>query len=202
MPDLGSPLALEVGLTGLMVVVFFAGVFMHGADRRRVGVISVIGLVVLLGVAMRTEPGPALFGGSFVQDELAIFAKRLFLLATVIGALGSLALRAPTFARRATEYHLAILASLLGMLVLASARDLILLFVAFELMSIPPTTWRAFSSARGGGRGGAQVLPGGHRLLRHPRVRAVRFSTGSRRRPTSGSSLGRSRASTRSSCSG
>jgi NADH-quinone oxidoreductase subunit N len=137
MPDLGSPLALEVGLTGLMVVVFFAGVFMHGADRRRVGVISVIGLVVLLGVAMRTEPGPALFGGSFVQDELAIFAKRLFLLATVIGALGSLALRAPTFARRATEYHLAILASLLGMLVLASARDLILLFVAFELMSIP-----------------------------------------------------------------
>ena len=51
--------------------------------------------------------------------------------------MGSLALRAPTFARRATEYHLAILASLLGMLVLASARDLILLFVAFELMSIP-----------------------------------------------------------------
>ena len=29
------------------------------------------------------------------------------------------------------------LASLLGMLVLASARELILLFVAFELMSIP-----------------------------------------------------------------
>ena len=49
-----------------------------------------------------------------------------------IGVIGSLGLRSPTFARRATEYHLAILASLLGMLVLASARDLILLFVAFE----------------------------------------------------------------------
>jgi NADH-quinone oxidoreductase subunit N len=46
-------------------------------------------------------------------------------------------LRAPVFARRATEYYLLMLASLLGMLVLASARDLILLFVAFELMSIP-----------------------------------------------------------------
>src|SRR5438034_807013 len=78
-----------------------------------------------------------LFGVSFVQDELAIFAKRLFLLATVIGVAGSLGLRAPTFARRATEYYLAILASLLGMLVLASAQDLVLLFVAFELMSIP-----------------------------------------------------------------
>jgi NADH-quinone oxidoreductase subunit N len=40
-------------------------------------------------------------------------------------------------ARRSTEYHLLLLASLLGMLVLASARDIILLFVAFELMSIP-----------------------------------------------------------------
>jgi NADH-quinone oxidoreductase subunit N len=35
------------------------------------------------------------------------------------------------------EYHFALLVSLLGMLVLASARELILLFVAFELMSIP-----------------------------------------------------------------
>jgi NADH-quinone oxidoreductase subunit N len=78
-----------------------------------------------------------LFSGRFVLDELAIFAKRLFVLATIIGVVGSLGLRAPTFARRAMEYHLAILASLLGMLVLASARELILLFVAFELMSIP-----------------------------------------------------------------
>src|SRR5262249_44219640 len=77
------------------------------------------------------------FHGAFVQDDLSIFAKRLFLAATIIGLLGSLGLRAPAFARRATEYYLAILASLLGMLVLASARELILLFVAFELMSIP-----------------------------------------------------------------
>jgi NADH-quinone oxidoreductase subunit N len=137
MGALGSPLALEAGLTVLMVVVFFAGVFGRGEDRRRAGVIAAIGLIVLFGIAWRSEPGGALFGGSFVQDELAIFAKRLFLLATVIGVLGSLALRAPTFARRSTEYHLALLASLLGMLVLASARDLILLFVSFELMSIP-----------------------------------------------------------------
>src|SRR5439155_14950911 len=40
-------------------------------------------------------------------------------------------------ARRAGEYHLLVLGALLGMLVLASARDIILLFLAFELMSIP-----------------------------------------------------------------
>jgi NADH-quinone oxidoreductase subunit N len=137
MPALGAPLALEVGTAVLMVVVFFAGVFRSGPDRRSAGVIAAVGLVVLFALSWRSEPGAALLGGSFVQDELAIFAKKLFLLATVIGVLASLALRGAVFARRATEYHLAILASLLGMLVLASARDLILIFVAFELMSIP-----------------------------------------------------------------
>jgi NADH-quinone oxidoreductase subunit N len=136
MPGIGSPLTLEAGLGVLMVVIFFVGLWSRSQDRRRVGVICAVGLLVLLGVAWRSEPG-LLFGGRFVQDDLAIFAKRLFILATIIGVLGSLGLRAPTFARRATEYHLAILASLLGMLVLASARELVLLFVAFELMSIP-----------------------------------------------------------------
>jgi len=137
LPELGSPLVLETGLAILMLIVLFVGLFMPSEDKRRVGVLAGIGLVVLFGVSLRTESGTELFRGAFVQDELAVFTKRLFLLATLIGVLASLPLRAPAFARRATEYYLAILASLLGMLVLASARDLILLFVAFELMSIP-----------------------------------------------------------------
>jgi NADH-quinone oxidoreductase subunit N len=137
LPELGSPLVLETGLAILMLIVLFVGLFMPSEDKRRVGVLAGIGLVVLFGVSLRTESGTELFRGAFVQDELAVFTKRLFLLATLIGVLASLPLRAAAFARRATEYYLAILASLLGMLVLASARDLILLFVAFELMSIP-----------------------------------------------------------------
>jgi len=132
-----SGMALELGLAILILLVFFTGLFTRGEDKRRVGVLAAIGLVVLLGMSGRAEPGAVLFGGTFVQDELAIFSKRLFLLATLLGVLGSLGLRAKTFARRATEYYVAMLGSLLGMLVLASARELILLFVAFELMSIP-----------------------------------------------------------------
>jgi NADH-quinone oxidoreductase subunit N len=132
-----NALGLELGLGGLIVGVFVVGLFGPGGDRRRVGVVAVIGLVVLFGLALRAEPGGSLLGGAFVQDELALFAKRLFLLATILAILGSLALRQPTFALRGTEYYLAILASLLGMLMLVSARELILLFVAFELMSIP-----------------------------------------------------------------
>jgi NADH-quinone oxidoreductase subunit N len=130
-------MALEVGLGVLILLVFVVGLSWRGHDKRQLGVLVAIGLAVLLWMAFRVEPGAVLFGGTFVQDELAIFAKRLFLLATILGVLASLSLRAATFARRATEYYVAMLASLLGMLVLASARELILLFVAFELMSIP-----------------------------------------------------------------
>jgi len=84
-----SPLGLEVALLGVMVAVFFVGLFGPRDDARRVGVLAVVGLLVLLGIALRTEPGPTLFGGSFVQDELALFAKRLFLVATIVGILGS-----------------------------------------------------------------------------------------------------------------
>jgi NADH-quinone oxidoreductase subunit N len=132
-----SGMALEIGLGLLILLVFVTGLSTRGEDRRRVGVVAAIGLVVLLSLSWRAEPGAVLFGGTFVQDELAIFSKRLFLVATLLGVLGSLALRGQPFARRATEYYVAMLGSLLGMLVLASARELILLFVAFELMSIP-----------------------------------------------------------------
>lgn len=135
--DVRSALGIEIGLAVLMLIVFLVGLVMPAGDKRRVGVLTAIGLVILLGISWRAEAGAEIFNGAFVQDELALFAKRLFIVATLIGVLASLPLRAVAFARRATEYYVAILASLLGMLVLGSARDLVLLFVAFELMSIP-----------------------------------------------------------------
>jgi NADH-quinone oxidoreductase subunit N len=132
-----APLVLEIGLALLLLLVFVAGLLARGEDRRGIAWLATAGVLVLGVVAMFTSPaGPAL-GGLFVQDELAIFAKRLFLVATFIGLLAGLSGSERVFARRAVEYHLLLLGSLLGMLVLASARDLILLFLAFELLSIP-----------------------------------------------------------------
>jgi NADH-quinone oxidoreductase subunit N len=133
----GSPFALECGLGIVLLVVFAAGLFARGDDRRFVGWVATLGVLVLGLASLFLVPVEGRAGAMFVQDGLALFTKRLFLAATFIGLLGGLAMPGPTFARRALEYHVLILASLLGMLVLASARDLILLFVAFELMSIP-----------------------------------------------------------------
>jgi NADH-quinone oxidoreductase subunit N len=132
-----SPVVLEAGLGALLLVVFVITLGGPTAGRAA-GWVATMGVLLLLGLSMLLAPsGPAL-GGMFVQDGLAIFAKRLFLAATFIGLLAGMSGGGRDgLARRAGEYHVLMLASLLGMLALASARDLVLLFVAFELMSLP-----------------------------------------------------------------
>jgi len=132
-----SPFSLELSLGAVMLVVFAATLVARGTDRRWIAWLATAGVLAVGVVSMIATPtAPALFG-MFVQDPLAIFAKRLFLAATFIGLLAGISRDGAACGRRAGEYHLLILSSLLGMLVLSSARDLILIFVAFELMSIP-----------------------------------------------------------------
>lgn len=119
---------LEYGLGALMLLVFVLGLFKPAVPNRRISWVTLFGLMALIGAA---------FGGNFTADPLAAFAQKLFLVSAAISVLASLGLQNPRMARRGFEYHIALLASLLGMLVLATARELILLFVAFELMSIP-----------------------------------------------------------------
>lgn len=135
--SLTGPLGLELGLGGLILLVLLLGLFRPAVADRRAGWVSLLGLSGLTVWAFLLRPGATLFGGSFVLDALALFAQRLFLVSAAISVLATLGLPGPRFARRGAEYHVAILASLLGMLVLAAARELVLLFVAFELMSIP-----------------------------------------------------------------
>ena len=51
----GGPLGIELGLAVLMLLVFFVGLFTPSEDKRRVGVLSAIGLVILFGLAWRAE---------------------------------------------------------------------------------------------------------------------------------------------------
>jgi NADH-quinone oxidoreductase subunit N len=120
-----------------MLAVFAATLTGRGNDRRWIAWLATLGVLTVGVVSAFVKPTPPALFGMFVQDGLAIFAKRLFLAATFIGLLAGISRGSVACGRRAGEYHLLILSSLLGMLVLSSARDLILLFVAFELMSIP-----------------------------------------------------------------
>ena len=135
--SLTGPLGLELALGALMFVVLMLGLFRPASPDRRCGWVSFAGLCGLSAWSFFLQPGGSLYDGAFTLDPLALFAQRLFLVSGAVSVLATLGMPGERFTRRGAEYHVALLASLLGMLVLAAARELILLFVAFELMSIP-----------------------------------------------------------------
>lgn len=134
---LSGALGLELALGALIVAVLGLGLFRPAVADRRCGWVSLFGLAGLSVWAFMLTPGASLYGGAYALDPLALFAQRLFLVSALVSVLATLGMSGDWFARRGSEYHVALLASLLGMLVLAAARELVLLFVAFELMSIP-----------------------------------------------------------------
>lgn len=86
----------------------------------------------------------SLFGGAFVVDNFALVMKAVFLLSGYVVVLMSTNYIAEGDYWE-NEYYSLLVASLLGMVVMASARDLITMFLALELLSIPAyllATWR------------------------------------------------------------
>ena len=128
------PVGPELILFGLAVVVILIGAF---GGRAAAAPLTLAGLVAAFVATFFVSEGAYVFNDSYVQDALALFVKRVFIASAALSILGSMTLQHEAFRRRSAEYHFALIVSVLGMSVLASARDLILLFVGFELMSIP-----------------------------------------------------------------
>jgi NADH-quinone oxidoreductase subunit N len=77
-----------------------------------------------------------MFGGAYVVDNFALVMKAMFLVAGYVIVLISTDYVAEGDYYEG-EYYFLLLSSLLGMLIMASARDLISIFIALETLSIP-----------------------------------------------------------------
>ena len=77
-----------------------------------------------------------MFGGAYVIDEFSLVVKAVFLLAGYVVVLLSTNYVAEGDYWE-NEYYGLLLASVMGMVMMASARDLVSIFVALELLSIP-----------------------------------------------------------------
>src|SRR5215470_12821701 len=109
----------------------------RGQETTRVVNLLSIALLIATGVLVLMLPAGKLttFGGSFIVDDYARFLKILALIgsaATLI--LSSEYLSDPS--RRIFEYSILIVLSTLGMMVLISAGDLIMLYLGLETMSL------------------------------------------------------------------
>jgi NADH-quinone oxidoreductase subunit N len=130
------PVLPELVLAAGAMVLLMLGAYRGSGTTGLVTGLAVC-LLVLTGVLELMLPAGKLttFGGSFIVDDFARFLKILAL----IGSAATLALSAEFLAdpsRRIFEYAILVLLSTLGMMVLISAGDLIMLYLGLELMSL------------------------------------------------------------------
>jgi NADH-quinone oxidoreductase subunit N len=128
-------------LPELLVLTGALALLMLGAARgeKVTGVVDIATIVILLGTAVLVilEPGTRVetFGGSFVVDNFSRFMKVLVLL----GSAGAIVLSIDYFQQkniRRFEFGILVLTSTAGMMVMISARDLVMLYLGLELMSL------------------------------------------------------------------
>lgn len=140
--------APEIVLTaGIVLLIALDAALLERAKPFMSGLAGAIFLgsvVPLLTLAFHDNHNRALFGGAYVVDNFALIMKAVFLLSGYVVVLLSTNYMAEGDYWE-SEYYVMLLSSVLGMSVMSSARDLITIFVALELLSIPAylmATWR------------------------------------------------------------
>jgi len=130
-------IAPEITLAVTALVVLAVDLALRGPAKQLVNPVAALGTVVALVFAVgRWGEERSTFGGIFVVDGFATVFKVLLLL-TLLVVLG-ISWRFFAEGRYFQgEYYFLLLTAFIGMLVMPSSRDLLLLFVALETISIP-----------------------------------------------------------------
>jgi NADH-quinone oxidoreductase subunit N len=131
-----QPVLPELVLAFGAMVLLMVGAYRGQGTARLITALAVC-LLVLVGALELMLPAGKLvtFGGSFIVDDFARFLKILALIGSgVTLVLATEFLSDPS--RRIFEFAILVLLSTLGMMVLISAGDLIMLYLGLELMSL------------------------------------------------------------------
>lgn len=130
LPDIG-PVMPELIMTALALVVLVADFFIK---RKEILASLSVASVAIVAYTMIGSSGTT-FGGMFISDGYSTFFKLIFLvnvLLTILISVKYIALEKVNFG----EYYGLILFATLGMMILASSGDLIVLYLGLELMSL------------------------------------------------------------------
>ncbi|MBK7876220.1 MAG: NADH-quinone oxidoreductase subunit N [Planctomycetes bacterium] len=127
---------LELAVVAIALLVLLWDAFAPAAGRA-VGWTTALLLGGVFAASFFVDGRGTVPHGVFVRDEWVVFHERLFLAAGILGVLGSIDWLATRTPKRQAEYYALLLFSLAGMMLLAGARDWILLVTCFELMSMP-----------------------------------------------------------------
>ncbi len=132
-----KPLILELWLGVGIVLLLLGDLVLPAARKRLLGYAAAALPLALLVASFFVDVEGSAFGGAYQGGAWVLFFKRVFLVSATLGVVGAVDHLARTTPHRQGEYYLLLLFSLVGMMILPGARDLILLVIAFELMGIP-----------------------------------------------------------------
>ncbi|MDP6585186.1 MAG: proton-conducting transporter membrane subunit, partial [Anaerolineales bacterium] len=135
--QISSVLALlpEVGLVVLAGVVLTMDILLRDSRKHLLAVTTAVGsLLIILAALMYSQPSGDLIWGGMVRDDMLAFVFRLvFIFAGGITAMFSIGSK--EVAHRG-DYYAIMLGAVVGMCFMASAADLIMLYLAIETTGI------------------------------------------------------------------
>lgn len=131
-----SALAPLLWLAGASVVVLLADLFLRGPGRTALGWIGIAGLTATAAAALGLwDAESTTLAGAFVVDRFGLYFALLLCASTAATLLMSMNYLEQTEIRTGDYYTLVMFAAV-GMLLLAMAADLLVIFLAVELMSV------------------------------------------------------------------
>ena len=130
---LGADIILLVGALSIIL----ADLILPEKDRVMLAWGSLFVLLASFASTFLLDLSGVAWGGVYETDGATILIKQIVLFCGVIGVLASIHPVQKQFPHRQTEYHALLLFSVLGASLLAGAKDIVFLAVAFELMGVP-----------------------------------------------------------------
>jgi NADH-quinone oxidoreductase subunit N len=146
-----SLMSLEISVVALGLVLLLADLFMPPERRHFLGYAAIAALGLLLLTSLSGHGSCSLtgtaFNGMFVEDTLAVFFKRYFLVAAILVLFMSVEF-SDSISTGISEYYSLIVFALSGMLFAASANDFTMLFVSIELITVTFYVLTSFQRGR------------------------------------------------------
>ncbi len=130
LPDLG-PVMPEILMTAFALIVLLIDLLVK--KKEAIAVICLAG-VALIGLSLVGSAGST-FGGMYISDGYSTFFKIIFfinVILTILISIKYIAIERVNYG----EYYSLILFSTIGMMIMASASDLIVLYLGLELMAL------------------------------------------------------------------
>jgi NADH-quinone oxidoreductase subunit N len=131
-----SFLSLEISVAVLALVLVLIELWTEPQWKAKLNYVAAAGLLIILAGSFWVPlGGPASGNSLLVQDALALFFQRIFLVSAIFVLLMAGEFSA-SIAMGIGEFYVIVLMALVGMMLAAAVNDFILLFVALELISI------------------------------------------------------------------